>query len=60
MVVESEVEVDDVGDHEGASSRGFESGVVIEARSRSTPYIMVTVEGRQPWCNNYASRATSR
>ena len=48
-MVDSGVEVDVVGDHEGASSRGFESGVVAEARSPSTPYIMVTVEGRQPW-----------
>ena len=39
MVVESGVEVDGVGDHEGASSRGFESGVVVEARSPSTPYV---------------------
>ena len=46
MVVESGVEVDGVGDHEGASSRRLESGVVVqvEARSPSTPYIMVTVE----------------
>ena len=31
----------DVGDHGGASSRGFVSGVVVLVRSPSTPCIMV-------------------